>query len=100
MRQRKPPTGPWPPEWARLPNLDHIDDLERGEQPPPEPTGPHDTRTAARCLFPFAPVASLTNNQTADPANPEQDANSGPAVALSVAPAGQKTTETEGKSAC
>ncbi len=84
---------------SELPNLDHVDDLERGEQPPPEPTLPHDTATAARCLFPFAPVASLTNNQTSKAVSPEQDADSGPAVALSVAPAGQKTTETEGKSA-
>ena len=38
---------------SELPNLDHVDDLERGEQPPPEPTLPHDTATAARCLFPL-----------------------------------------------
>jgi hypothetical protein len=34
-----------------LPNLDFVDDLERGQVPPPEPTKPSDTQTQARCLL-------------------------------------------------
>ena len=48
--------------------------------------------TAVRIRARKRPAAGAvpTSNQTADPANPEQDADSGPAVALSVAPAGKK----------
>ena len=63
MRAKRKPE-PWPsPE---LPNLDHLDDLGRGEPPPPEPPSPHDTRTAAKCLVTFPPL----NTQTPGPLTP------------------------------
>lgn len=39
---------------TELPNLDHLDDLDRGELPQPEPAKPSDTETKARCLWPMA----------------------------------------------
>ncbi len=59
---------------AELEQLLSLDDLSRGEQPPPEPDGPHDTRTApvsgvtgpnsdhAPTRFPPGPVGSDTQS--------------------------------------
>jgi hypothetical protein len=60
MKRRKPAPEPWPPAWARLPDLDTLEALSRGEPPPPEPPAPSDTATAAQCLFPFAPLPAAT----------------------------------------
>ncbi len=44
----------WPPEWARLPNLDTLEALSRGEQPPEEQENkPSDTETQAKCQLEF-----------------------------------------------
>ena len=44
-----------------LPNLDHLDDLDRGVEPEPEPTKPSDTITAARCLLDLQPGAGVVS---------------------------------------
>ncbi len=67
MKQRKPPPEPWPPEWARLPNLDELERLSRGEPPPPEPPSSHDTRTAARCQVPLWPLPIVARDTPTPP---------------------------------
>ena len=46
-----------------LPNLDHVDDLDRGVEPDPEPATPSDTTTAARINWTAAGImqAEVTN---------------------------------------
>ena len=45
----------------QLPNLDHYDDLERGQHQAdqPEPVKPHATRTAAKCLLPLMAIPGV-----------------------------------------
>ncbi len=49
-----------------LPNLDHYDDIERGEQQQTEPAKPHDAITQARLLADAIPGVSLANDLPAN----------------------------------
>jgi hypothetical protein len=47
-----------------LPNLDRVDDLERGAEPEAEADKPADVGTRARCLLPLVNVADLITDRT------------------------------------
>jgi hypothetical protein len=65
-RKAKSLPEPWPPPELCLPNLDTLEALSRGEQPPPEPPAPHDTQTAAKCQLSFPALLAIDGVTTAD----------------------------------
>jgi len=65
-RKAKSLSEPWPPPELCLPNLDTLEALSRGEQPPPEPPSPHDTQTAAKCQLSFPTLLNIAGVTTAD----------------------------------
>ena len=50
-------------------NLDHLDDLDRGCLPLPEPTAPHDVRTEARCDWDTLEASTTAERNSGDVAS-------------------------------
>jgi hypothetical protein len=48
---------PWPPPHLALPNLDDLDQIDRGEaEPPPECEQPANMKPSARLVWPYGVV--------------------------------------------
>ncbi len=65
--QNHPDYSEWPPEWARLPNLDGLERLSRGEQPEPDEPSPHNTATQAKCQLSLWPLPSVARDTPTPP---------------------------------